>query len=489
MNDTKLIQTLKTFTRDEVKLFEKFVASPYFNKGRNYLPLLNALQKFYPGFENEKLTYEYIYKKIYPGRKFNKQVMWNQVSQLEKLALEFLLNTALKNTKIERFVLLFDELSKRHLDKQVFKEIELADKYSSTIKLGKDYFYNKWIIENNKVEYWSNLQGRLDKSFDATIESTEYLLLNLMADLSISASDLRIIKLMYNTSEEMNTAIELVKNLDLKKLVYFAKEKNHKHAPVMMFYYNKIMCALNDDESYFFEMKKFFDENYDLFDIMEQKNTIISLANYCAHKMRLGNKDYLKLLFEINKFRLSKGIDTYKNRRIDKALYYQIVLNALSIGEIKWSENFVKEYTPKLKKEHQRAMNALAMGYICYAKKEYDNSLQYLNKVEFIDLRDKLHVRILSAKTYYELNNPELLFYYIDSSKHFISNNTAIENNAKEAYIRFFNYLNRLLGFKENTDTQKLKDLRVDVDIDKILRLQHKEWLLEKIDKLLLTAD
>ena len=85
MKDTKLIQTLKTFTSDEIKNFEKFAASSYFNKGRNYLPLLTELKKFQPSFDNERLTAEYLYKKIYRGRKFNKQVMWNLVSGLEKL--------------------------------------------------------------------------------------------------------------------------------------------------------------------------------------------------------------------------------------------------------------------------------------------------------------------------------------------------------------------------------------------------------------------
>lgn len=483
MNETKLIQTLKTLTKDEIKLFEKFIASPYFNKGRNHLPFLNELKKFYPSFENENLTSEYIYAKLYPGKKFNKQVMWNQVSQLEKLAIEFLLQTALKNNKLERFVLVFDELSKRNLDKQMLKEIETADKNLPDVRFGKDYFYSKWIIENNKADYWTSLKGRLDKSFDSNIKSTEYLLLNLMADLSISVWDLQIIKLMYNAGKDINNAIEFVRNLDLKKFVEAAKENNHKQAPVLMFYYNKIMCALDEnEESYFFEMKKFFDENYDLFDRLEQKNTLISLANYCAHKMRLGNRKFLKLLFEINKFRLEKEIDTYGNRRIDKALYHQIIRNALSLGEIKWAENFVKEYTSKLIKGHQKTMSSLAWGYIYYAKKEYADSLEHLNKVEFIDLRDKLHVRILSAKAYYELDKSELLYYYIDSSKHFIGNNDEIESVTKQAYLKFFNYLKKLLTVKENRDQQK--GLREDIHLDKILRLRHKNWLLEKIDEL-----
>jgi len=485
MKDSKLALTLNSFTKEELKLFAKFAASPYFNNGRNYIPLLDELAKFYPDFDDQKLTSEYLYKKLYPGRKFNKQVMWNLISGLEKLALEFMLQTGLKNNKQQRFSILFDELSKRNLDKQSLKQIEDAEKNINPVKYGKDFFYTKWLVENNKAAYWNSIKGRQDKTFEGTLKSTEYLVLNFLVDLSVQVWDLHIMNIMYNSGDEINSAIEFVRSLDLKKFTDNASKKKNKYAPVINFYYNKIMCALEEnEESYFFEMKKYFDENYNSFDSVEQSNTIISLGNYCAHKMRLGNKKFLKILFEINKFRLEKEIGAYDNGSINKALYHQILRNALSLDEIKFAEDFVKKYTPKLKNEHQKTMNLLAMGYINYAKKNYADSLLYLNKVEFIDLRDKLHVRILSAKAYYELNKAELLFYYIDSSRHFIGNNPSIEKNTKEAYLKFFIYLNRLLTCRENPDKNKLNDLKEDIHIDETLRLRHKHWLQEKIDQI-----
>lgn len=486
MKNTKLIQTLKTFTKDELKLFEKFVASPYFNNGRNCLPFLKELEKHYPYFEDlkDKLTPEAIYKKLYPGKNFNKQVMWNQVSQLEKLALEFLLQTAFKNNKTGRFSMIFNELSKRNLDKLILKEIDNADKYLSTVKLGEEYYSLKWIVEINRSDYWNSVQGRQDKSFEGTVKSTEFLILKFLADLSVQVWDLNILKLMYNSGDEINSSLELIRSLDMKNLIEANKKSKNMYLKVINFYYNKIMCALDEnDESYFFEMKKFFDKNYDLFDKQEQHNAIISLANYCAHKMRSGQDKFLKILFEINKLRLEKEIGVYMHGRINKALFHQILRSALSLGKIKWAEKFVKGYISKLRTEHQKTMASLALGYINYAKKDYSESLHHLNKVEFIDLRDKLHVRILSAKAYYELNNTEALTYYIDSSRHFFRKNTAIENDTGKAYVKFFNFLNKLLICKENPDPQKLKLLRENIDIDKILRLRHKSWLLGKIDE------
>ncbi|HQY21739.1 MAG TPA: hypothetical protein PLX80_12930 [Ignavibacteria bacterium] len=485
MNQTKLILTLKSFSRDEIKLFEKFIASPFFNNGRNYIPFFTELKKFYPSFESENLNAEFIYEKLYQGKKFNRQVMWNFVSQLEKLALEFLIHNSLKQNRSERFYLISDELLKRNLDKHLLKEIESMEKILSTAKLSIEYYKDKLLLEDSKAEYWYVLQGRQDLSFAGLVGSTEFLILKMIAELSVLVSDLQILKIMYNDGKETNAAIELVKSLNLNNLVTASEINENKYAKVYKFYYDKIMCALDEnDETHFFEMKKFFDENYFLFDLNEQSNTIISLANYCAHKMRLGIDKYLRILFELNKFRLEKNIGIHSNGNLNKALFHQILRNALSLGETDWAENFVVNYTPKLKINHQKTMNALAMGFICYAKKDFTGSLDYLSKVEFIDIRDKLHVRILSAKAYYELNNTETLFYFIDSSNHFIKKNTLIGIETRDSYLKFFNYLKKLLICKDNYNKNKVMELNSDINTDQILRLRHKEWLLEKLSEL-----
>jgi len=50
LKDSKLIKLLKNFNSEEFKEFEKFVASPFFSRGRDLLPLFKALKPFYPGF-------------------------------------------------------------------------------------------------------------------------------------------------------------------------------------------------------------------------------------------------------------------------------------------------------------------------------------------------------------------------------------------------------------------------------------------------------
>ena len=73
MKNSRLIKILKTFSKEEFREFEKFTASPYFSTGRNLVPFLNILKKYYPAFDSDEFTNEKIFSGLFPGKKFNEK--------------------------------------------------------------------------------------------------------------------------------------------------------------------------------------------------------------------------------------------------------------------------------------------------------------------------------------------------------------------------------------------------------------------------------
>ena len=62
MKNSKLINILKTFSPEEIKLFEKFLASPFHSSGKNCIPLFRSMKKYYPEFDTDKISYENLHK-------------------------------------------------------------------------------------------------------------------------------------------------------------------------------------------------------------------------------------------------------------------------------------------------------------------------------------------------------------------------------------------------------------------------------------------
>lgn len=93
MVKSKLVTILKTFTLEELKRFDKFIASPYHNTGRNLKPLLKAVTKYHPNYPADKLTDEKILKLMKISGKSNGKNTSSQLnvrfSELTKLAKNF----------------------------------------------------------------------------------------------------------------------------------------------------------------------------------------------------------------------------------------------------------------------------------------------------------------------------------------------------------------------------------------------------------------
>ncbi|HMT10726.1 MAG TPA: hypothetical protein PKA39_03785, partial [Ignavibacteria bacterium] len=90
MKENKLFRLLRSLSAEEWNAFEKFIESPYFNNGRNFLPLFRYLKVSILKKGKESFEAEVIYDKLYPGKKFNKSVVNTIVSNFTKLTENFL---------------------------------------------------------------------------------------------------------------------------------------------------------------------------------------------------------------------------------------------------------------------------------------------------------------------------------------------------------------------------------------------------------------
>ncbi len=481
MNNSKLVNILRTFSKAEMKEFEKLVASPFYNMGRNYLPFLKELKKFYPKFDNEKLTAEYLFGKIYPSKKFNKQIMWNMNSQMLSMAEDFLLNISLAKNKFRREQYIAYELLDRRLTKYYKKKIDDMEEVIDSLGIGATYFRNKAEIEDGKMDFHfiEDTQQYLPELLD---KKSDYTILNFLRELSDTIGSMRTSKSMYNKQYENSLSYKFISNLDLKKIVLFAYETEFKYAPVLNIYYESIMLSLDyENKEHFFNLIQLFEHNHHLFTKEEKHVVAAELTNYCVQKINEGDHSLRKAIFELDKFKLKEEI-VFINRLLPKVNFMQILGNALSIGEFEWAKNFIEEFIPKIRVSYQKPTRALCYAHLYYVQKEYGKVLENLSRSAFIDSLDKIYVRTLYIRTYFEMREFETLRSFLDTAKHFYEKNPHISDTLRGNNIKFVNCVSRLIGAMESMDLfelEKIKDLaREDIT------MANKEWIIEKIEEI-----
>lgn len=480
MKESKLIQILTTFTKAEFKLFEKFAASPYHIKEKNCGPLVKALKKFHPEFNSPRLTYENIYSSLYPSKKYNRQVMWNLVSAAEKYAEEFLTYETLKNS-FEGNKALLKAYSERKLTAHFSKQIAKAQKYLGNAKTGRQLFSDKAKLESYIVEK-DFLEDKQHLTTSGILRRGEDLILGFLLDITENINDLTINHQMYNTEYTESLQYKFISMLNVEELTNFAVSRKEKHYYIAELCGHWLKMILEpEDESHFFSFKKIYMQHENEIDTADKFILTSAMSAYCSTKIYSGNKNFRKELFALNSYRLSNGLAFYPEGQLPKNIYKQIAMNAVMLNETEWTKKFIADYTGRLKPEFQKPMSSLANALVNLQLKRYDAVISDLINVEYVDVRDKIHVKIITAQAYYELGEIEPLLSHIDTSKHFLKNTKNMTENRKSDYGNFFSALHKLVLISEKIDPPALKALSDEVSLVK----NNRKWLVEKINELI----
>jgi len=482
MKETNLIKILKTFSKEEMKMFGKFVSSPYHNNGKNCLPLFKQLRKLHPDFKSGMIAKDIIYRKLYPGKKFNKQVLWNLTSAMEKMTKEFMVQTALRSNKITKTELILSELGSRQLLNDypgVLREMENLLEKSG---IDYDYFENKGHLENYRQEYY-HLTDKIHAMSSSKLKATEYQILLFLRMTVGGLNDMNLLSETYNYKFDVNIPLEFAKNLDLKCIVEYAYNNNFEYAFLIEIYYHSLMLLLEPNQTvHLGKLRELFGLHFNKFTNSEKRTIMHWIANYCIDKAEFDEINYNRIIFELNEFRLKEGLAFYPENQIPRAIYTQILNSALAVNETEWAVNFIRNYTIKLQPLIRDSMECMAYAFLYFHTKEYSKVLNYLNKVEFSDIYDKIFARTLTAKSYYELHETEPLLNYIDSSRQFLMKNPQVTDMSRIYFLNLLKYIKKIVFIRENEAYDEILILKSEIEKNKII--SDKKWLLEKLDEL-----
>jgi hypothetical protein len=479
MKNSKLVRLLGTFSKSEMNEFEKVVISPFFNRGRNYLPLFKQLKKFHPHFDDDKMTYEYIFGKMYPGKKFSKQIIWNMTSALYNMAEEYLTFAWMKQNKFISAQQIAWGLHDRKLPQLFHKKIDELKDIISHHKLDPPYLQQRIELETLIREYFF-LEDKQRYISGHIIKSGEFAILYFLWTITGVLNDLNVVSVTYNAQFKVNIPLELIRNLQLEKLIDYCRENKYSYTWLLEMYYNQIkMLTESNGREYFYRLKGLFEEYYYEFTDSEKTNWIICLINFCANT---SDQELKRTLFEIHKFEIKEGIAMY-GKYFLKNHFLQIIRNSLAIGEINWTKQFIHDYIPKLNPASQRHVRALSEAYLNFNMKDFSKVLDNLNKAVFRETNDRLTVKIIYLKTYFELGETEVVLLHLDSAFHFLRNNSDdLQVISALKYNRFLNSLKKLVSAGERNDIYRLTELEKALQTDS--NLIEKEWLIEKISEL-----
>lgn len=473
MEKSNLLKILKTLSPKEFKEFGEYVHSPFFNKNESIKRLFDYLKKCYPAFEAEKISKEFVHKKIFAGAEYNDDFMRMLLFGMTKLAEEYLAFLRMKSSEWEMKALLIRELNERHLDKSVDKALKktLTD-IEKTQKKTSDWYFFKYKMQYENVSYLRRKYlNRFDKFLkeaplsDLHKEFTAYYLITILKMHVFLLNTRKIFK----TDKNISSFEQVIDTLDKEFL---------KETPLIEVYYNLTMLLHTDEEEYYFNLKKKmsdFERSIDSNDMLE---LLINVQNYCSRRIRIGDTEFGKELFYLYKLEIEG--DYYQHYGyLHDVLYKGLIEIGMEIGEDDWVKKFAVDYKKHLQPEIEEDVFLYGQAVISFSGGNYETALEHLSRIKLYDIHSKIEVKELSAKIYFEMKLEDMLFSLTDTFRHLLTNSKVLSDYRKTSYFNFIKYIKKLYKMNLKPERGDIAEIRQMIKNEKLL--ENRLWLIRKI--------
>ncbi len=467
---SKFIQTIKTFSEDELKSFGQWLRSPWCNTNKNVPKLFEKLKKYYPAFDHPKLTKEKLFKQVLPNGKFSDRRMNNLLSEGYLATERFLIFQNLANNKNLQKDLLTQELQNRHLEDWFFRdaEKEIDRLEAKPIKDWEDHL--DLLRLHRRVYHHPNQTPRMQSGKHIINQMDEQL------DLVYLLEKAAII-----TEKIFRNRVYKDENHDIEQELsnWLAASQNIEH-PAIKFYRMRFAYQEATMLAQYFELRDLFLEKHETLNEKEKKIHLISLLNDTMFFIRQGQLEISEslLLYKLGlktQLILDKGI-------INHNTYRTIIAASNYNKSFDFSNKFIENNTENLEKKYQTDGLKWAKAHTAYWQNRLNVSLDILIIHKFKTPYFLLLSKVLTTQVYFDLflkdnSYQSYLFDYFNSFEKWLTREKFGSDFYKKSFIKMVQKCRALARVYSDFDFNLSK---IDKIFKNIENVQAIKWLLER---------
>ncbi len=467
MRNSKVVELLKCLKPNEIGNFRKMLVSPFFTRKEVVKTLFEYLIKFHPDFEDEaKLDKSVVYKKVFGGKASSDEKhiikgLKNPSYDLKNLLEQFFIHQELREDKVGSNHYLLNRLIKSNQEKLIPQQFVDTAKQIEKLKKSDNYYLQKFKLEQKKNTH-ANKQKREDYRAKELIGN----LLNFFS----------IVVLKYGFS--FKTQKKLLGSNDLEGfqeiLDLTINQSQSSEVPLVRLYYLIVTFFEHNSVQDFEEIINQFEKTYSSLNELESLNLLIALINISNQRYMSGDIDFLAAMFNLYKIGVERNIFVL-NGKIASHYFKYIVFASNIASEYDWAVNFIKNFRHYLKSDERTSTITYCEATILFSKGDFQAAIDKSNEIEFTNVFDKIALKNIVIRSYYELEEFHLFDYYKDSYKKFLHTNRQIGVERKERGLNFIRMLDNMMKSK-NSSSINLKKL-----FDELSPMDCRKWVYDKL--------
>lgn len=479
MENSYLLELIKTLSKEEREELPRFIESPYFNRGKqaHLLPtLLKTILDAAPDFSGPLSDKSGVYQLLFPGQNFVEGKLEKVMAELNKLVRTFLLVRQYLDAGNE-FQQKFDLagiLRKRNLDGRYRQVISRLEKDQSGKKQrAASFHYQQFQLEFEIHEWQSTFnQTKGDFNIPSVIRSLDiFYFIHRLELLNRFLLQQKVARL--EMPQEFDQVLE---ENDLPK--------QYLNESIVLLITYKIFQLLRQPEPSLSEFQELTElllthEQSIEPDLLRQFYTYI--RNFCVLLTNSGSNDLAPMLHQLQKDNLERGYLYYENKLTPSA-YISVATAALRVKKFDWALEFVEAHRSKVIGDNEtHDLYRFNRATCLFALGRYQEALDLIPETSNYTIY-LLNIRRLELKLLYETSS-DLLPYKIDAFKMFLSraSNKFLARSLREYQNNFVNLLQQLT---HSIPGDKVRAERLIRRIISRKSVSERDWLLEKARQL-----
>lgn len=483
MGKILLVELLNSFTKQELSNFMEFSNCRYHNTDEYATVLLKFLRDkviFKTDFDD--LLQCEAFKKAFPTKpkpseklnKTQKGFLSAKMNVLIRLAENFLCYEGLKYNSANKMEILLNQLLEKNqttlFNRIVNKEKKKLDGITAkSIENYKHcYSLEYGILENiNRLDLLAKKDNlsELNQNLD-----TIYILNKLSIEITCRS--------LLNISAKKAYNFNILKDLQqlLKKQEYFDN-------PLIKANIISSNLLQTNQHKYYANLIELLDSNLEMIPLKDLKAFYLVANNFCIKKIKEGNEEYYKNMFELFQ-KMDENDLIMDNNFIQIGILKNVTSIACKVQKYNWAMQMIAKYKPFIQKEFQYSVYHFNSGAVAFYQNKYKTALNHFIKVDNFNLAYDIDCRMMILKCHYELDTDydERTMRVFVVAERYMQTNRKLVLSDKKAYKNFIRILLNVYRVKHKATRMTKESLLYK--IEKAEFISDKNWLLKKIEDL-----
>jgi len=473
MENSRLLELLRSFTPVELTAFGKFLRSPFFNHREDIIRLFDYFFAKRVARQTRVFEKGKVFQAIFFEEDFDEKKLNHTLSFLFQAAQGFLVfkDVMATGNESEFYLRLARILRTRGLERQSKTALQKGEMaLTNQPYRNNEYHRRAYLLHLERYESEARQQRAAARSFQEMAGES---------DLHFMAGKLRqgCMAHLYKAVSKANYRLDL-----LDEVLELVAIRQLQTLPAIGIYYFAYR-ALTETASHpwYAQLREVMSAHFQQFPKEEMRDIYTLAVNYCIRQSntRQGAETpefYLRQLFGLYEEGLQNGV-FLEDGVLSRFTYKNIAHAGLGLNAFEWVENFLNEYKDALLPKHKESAYCYNLASLHFRRSNYGEVLQLLTQTEFDDVLHQLDARRMLLRSYYELGEFSALDSLLDSFESFLRRRRDV-GYLRENYLQLIRLTKKRLQISAS-DLEARERLRAEVL--GLKALAERAWLLTKV--------